>query len=234
VYSGLYEKKLGSALIIRLSGDNELDMQNLSSLNIGSISKDGIEHTAISMERVSFFYSATINRLIEVFKIMQGMSISMSLIHVPERVRNIISGIHLDKHISIYRSEYDFILAHNLLSVNNTGECNAPQEMLDFGIHREGSQATNSCCFLIQGALVEAYHASQFIDLIDGALREGVAEIAVDLCKTTYIDSINAGAFVRAYKACSEKGVRFSARGANRLVNEVFHLTGIDTLFPCK
>ena len=63
-------------------------------------------------------------------------------------------------------------------------------------------------------------------------MRVKLLKIVIELSNTTYIDSINAGAFVRAFKACAEKGAHFEVTGANRLVTEVFHLTGIDRLFP--
>jgi anti-anti-sigma factor len=233
VHTALYEKKLGNALIIRLSGDNEQDIQNLAAIDPIKIENEGIGHLAISMERVAFFYSATINRLVELYKTLSDKNITVSLIHVPDRVRTIISGVRLDKHINIYRSEYDFILAHNLL-VSDKTKPEAPQEMFEFGIHRECTNEKGQCIFTISGALIEAHHASQLYELVEGVLNEGFKEIIIDISKTTYIDSINAGTFVKTFKACAAKRARFEVKGANRLVAEVFHLTGIDTLFSCS
>ncbi|MBL8029008.1 MAG: hypothetical protein JNL74_21475 [Fibrobacteres bacterium] len=187
MHTSLYSKRLGNSLIIRLSGNNEQDLINLAALDTSKFSTDGVGHLAISLERVAFFYSATINRLVELYKILSEKSITLSLLQVPDKVRMILTGVKLDRHLNIYRSEYDFILAHNKISDISSGT-ETPQEMSEFGIHRECDAIPGVCRFSICGALIESHHAHQLYELIETAISEGIKEINIDLKKTTYID----------------------------------------------
>ncbi len=226
-----YEKKIGASLIIRMCGESDVDIKILSSLKQHEIYAQGIRHVALSMEKVTNIYSAIINKMVEIYKSLIEIKISMSLVAVPDRVRAVLSGVKLDNHMKIYRSEYDFILANNLHEASGREECGIAREMMDFSIHREDKEEGRVAVFYVCGALIEPHHASQFVDQIDLAVNGKITRCVVDLKKATYIDSVNAGAFVRAHKLCAQQNVPFSVHNANDLIDEVFRLTGIDTLF---
>lgn len=221
------EKKIGNAVFLKLSGDSETDLELMRGARVEAWIGEGFPKIVFDLEQVQVLFSVAINRLIESLKAARDKGGEIYLVSVPERVRAVLSGIRLDSRLKIYRSEYDFILDHNLMTPAEPGRSMPaePTEILSFEIRREvrGSEHW----YLILGALIEDYHVSELYDRVRMSLEEGAKGIIVDLEKTSFIDSLNVGVFMKIRKLCQERGATLKLVRPNRLVAEVFQLTGI-------
>jgi len=224
------EKVMGQALFLKLTGDGDSDLALLESGRLSGRLNESCTKIVLDLERVVVFYSAAINRLVESFKAVRAAGGELYLINVPDRVRAILTGVHLDTTIKIYRSEYDFILDHNLVKVADPSiyECAEATEILTFEIRREVMGSIHT--YRILGSLIEEYHMKELYDRTTLSMDEGATEIVVDLGKTSFIDSVNIATFIRIRKLCAERKVSFCVKNANRLVTEVFNLTGIGSM----
>lgn len=82
----------------------------------------------------------------------------------------------------------------------------------------------------VEEARIDAAVAIQFKDAMRATLRPGASRVILDLEAVDFIDSSGLGAIVAAMKAL-EPGQRLDLAGLTPMVEKVFRLTRMDTIF---
>jgi anti-sigma B factor antagonist len=98
-----------------------------------------------------------------------------------------------------------------------------------FRVHLERRQ--DGVCVLVVFGEVDMHAAPE----LDRSLREceydGVKQVVVDFTDSTLLDSTGLGVLVAAQNRLEERGVPLKVAGTNRLIRQVFGITGLDRVF---
>jgi anti-anti-sigma factor len=100
----LQEIKIGSALVVRYSGDPDSDLNNLTAGFIRKRASRGERLIVLDMERVRDFASAAINSLIRILHAVQEEGGVLALVNIPARVMKILSMMDMIGKFTVYDS----------------------------------------------------------------------------------------------------------------------------------
>lgn len=100
----LHTIKIGSALVVRYSGDPESDLAGLTADFIRKSASGGGKLIVLDMEKVRDFASAAINSLMRMLHAVQDEGGVLALVNMPPRVVKILSMMDMIGKFTVYDS----------------------------------------------------------------------------------------------------------------------------------
>lgn len=96
--------KIGSALVVKYSGDPDNDLANLTADFVRKRASMGEKLIVLDMEKVRNFASAAINSLIRILRAVQDEAGVLALVNIPAEVMKILSTMDMIGKFTVYDS----------------------------------------------------------------------------------------------------------------------------------
>ncbi|OGS37554.1 MAG: hypothetical protein A2293_11450 [Elusimicrobia bacterium RIFOXYB2_FULL_49_7] len=221
-------KRMGGAAIVCLSGENDSDRDVLSDATFETLLSDQITLFALDLERVTFFYSASVNRLVRLSHFLTERHASLCLLNARPFVQRVLESTNLTRCIPLYHSEYEFVMAHSLIDHYGMKQTTTATDKTTSFIQEVNGLVRT---FRLLGSFVEEKELEVLIQEVQQALADGAGEIVLDLQQADFISSLAIGRFLAIHRLCAEKKVISRIVHANEMVRDILHLTDVGTFF---
>lgn len=223
------QKKMGDTVVVRLTGDLAADVELTGPDFFRKLIREGAKKIVLNMEDVASFYSSSVNHLVQVLNVLEEHGSGLYLINVSELVRKVLDATNMDKRVSIFATEYDFIIAFGLMDSFEGREGGPAPEGLEAAVVLKAEKGRYT--ILLKGSFIEDKQAEDLVREVEKGLAEKVKEIVIDLKQADFISSPIVSKFLMIHRMCSEKGARVRLVNANAMVKDVFHLTDVGEFF---
>jgi len=224
------QRQIKDFTFVKFSGDMGDDLRQFHPGFFSGLLESGRKKIVLDLEEVSRMYSATINQLVQILKIIESEPGKLYLLNLAPGVHDALVTVNVSQRFEIYQTEFDFVMHHGLEDAFDTPGMGGGEiaETGPFTLKRieEGDQTTVK----IKGALLDAEHRKSLWDEIDAVLAGNTKKIVLDFEKTEFVDSIALGELVAIHRVCAKKGVTLLGANPSDVVGDAFRVTDVGRL----
>lgn len=218
--------KVGAALVVRFSGDQDNDLRSLTADFVRRMVAVGEKRIVLDMERVRKFASSAINNLVRILRAVQDEGGELSLVNVPADIMKILSMINIIGKFTVYSTLDDLKAAMDPRKTKGH-EIVPITPLLSLSKKIQGDTHT----IAITGPFVEGINRAVLIEETISSLKAGAGTLVLDFAETTVIDTVSVGILLTIHRMCGENESKLVALNMNDILMHVLRVNGVEGLF---